>query len=135
MKGQNMDKLIYNILMTLVVALAGIIARELLPYIEKKKEEAEAKLRRTKWAWTVDIVDAVVRAVEQTVAEDIHGKEKKEIAEKYIEKFLKEYGINITYTEIDALIEAAVHTMNENCLIAGVGELDELPDGEPIETE
>ena len=130
-----MEKLIFNVLMALVVALAGIIARELLPYIEKKKEEAEAKIRRTKWAWTVDIVDAVVRAVEQTVAEDIHGKEKKEIAEKYIEKFLKEYGINITYTEIDALIEAAVHTMNENCILAGVGELDELPDGEPIETE
>ena len=124
-----MEKLIFNVLMALVVA------RELLPYIEKKKEEAEAKIRRTKWAWTVDIVDAVVRAVEQTVTEDIHGKEKKEIAEKYIEKFLKEYGINITYTEIDALIEAAVHTMNENCILAGVGELVDLPDGEPIETE
>lgn len=130
-----MDKLIFNVLMALVVALAGIIARELLPYIEKKKEEVEAKIRRTKWAWAVDVIDAVVRAVEQTVADDIHGSEKKDIAVRYIEKFFKEYGINLTYTEIDALIEAAVHTMNENCILAGVGELVDLPDGEPIETE
>lgn len=111
-----MDRLIFNVLMALVVTLAGIVARELLPYLKKKREEVEAEIRRTKWAWAVDIVDAVVRAVEQTVTEDIHGRDKKKIAEEYIERFFKEYGISITYTEIDALIEAAVNAMNAGCI-------------------
>ena len=130
-----MDRLIFNILMAIVVALTGIIARELIPYIEKKVEEAEEKIRRTQWAWAVDIVEAVVRAVEQTVAEDIHGKDKKDRAILYITRLLRENGISISAEEISTLIEAAVHTMNENCILAGAGELVDLPDGELIETE
>ena len=108
-----MDKLFFNICMALIVAITGIVAKTLLPYLEQKCAEAEAKLRNTKWAWAVDIIDAVVRAVEQTVAEDIHGEEKKKIAIEYIEKLLNANGIQLTYSEIDALIEAAVNTMNE----------------------
>ena len=135
MKGQKMEKLIYNIIMALVVTLAGIVARELLPYLKQKREEVEAKIRHTKWSWAVDIVEAVVRAVEQTVAEDIHGKDKKDRAILYITRLLRENGISLSSEEISTLIEAAVHTMNENCILAGVGELVDLPDGEPIETE
>lgn len=132
---KSMDRLIFNVLMALVVALAGIVARKLLPYIEKKVEEAEEKIRRTQWAWAVDIVEAVVRAVEQTVAEDIHGKDKKDRAILYITRLLRENGISLSAEEISTLIEAAVHTMNENCILAGAGELVDLPDGELIETE
>ena len=132
---KSMDRLIFNVLMALVVALAGIVARKLLPCIEKKVEEAEEKIRRTQWAWAVDIVEAVVRAVEQTVAEDIHGKDKKDRAILYITRLLKENGISLSSEEISTLIEAAVHTMNENCILAGAGELVDLPDGELIETE
>ena len=130
-----MEKLIYNIIMALVVTLAGIVARELLPYLKQKREEVEAKIRHTKWSWAVDIVEAVVRAVEQTVAEDIHGKDKKDRAILYITRLLRENGISLSSEEISTLIEAAVHTMNENGILAGVGELVDLPDGEPIETE
>lgn len=129
-----MDRLIFNILMAIVVTLTGIVARELLPYIKKKKEEAEDKIRRTKWAWAVDIVDAVVRAVEQTIEEDIHGQEKKDRAVYYIVHILNENGIEISKEDINTLIEAAVHTMNENCIV-GVGELVDLPEGELIENE
>ena len=128
-----MDRFIFNVLMALVVTIAGIVARELLPYLQRKREEVESKIRRTKWAWAVDIVDAVVRAVEQTVADDIHGKDKKDRAILYISRIMRENGIDITSDEISALIEAAVHTMNENCIIAGVGELTDIPEGELIE--
>lgn len=111
------SNLLFNILMALIVAVAGIVARELLPYIKQKREEAEAKLRNTKWAWAVDIINAVVRAVEQTVSEEIHGEEKKQIAIEYIEQLLKQNGIELSAEQIDALIEAAVKTMNESTYI------------------
>lgn len=98
--------------MALIVAIAGIVAKTLLPYLEEKRAEVEAKLRNTRWSWAVDIVDAVVRAVEQTVEEDIHGEDKKRIAIKYIEKLLNDNGIALTYDEINTLVEAAVNTMN-----------------------
>lgn len=107
-----MNNLFFNICMALIVAIAGIVAKTLLPYLEEKRAEAEAKLRNTRWAWAVDIIDAVVRAVEQTVREDIHGEEKKRIAIKYIEKLLNDNGIALTYDEINTLVEAAVNTMN-----------------------
>lgn len=109
-----MEKLVYNILFALIVAVAGIIARELLPYIKKKQAELDASIRRTQWAWAADIVDAVVRAVEQTVSEEIHGIGKKDIAVHNIKKILNENGIELSEDQIDALIEAAVQAMNEN---------------------
>ena len=123
-----MQDLIFNVLMALVVAIAGIIAKSLLPYIKQKKQEAMAKLRATKWAWAADIIDAVVRAVEQTVTDDIHGEEKKQIAIKYISDIFNKAGISLTDTEINTLIEAAVKTMNDN----GIIELEPIevnPDG------
>ena len=107
-----MNNLFFNICMALIVAIAGIVAKTLLPYLEEKRAEVEAKLRNTRWSWAVDIVDAVVRAVEQTVEEDIHGEDKKRIAIKYIEKLLNDNGIALTYDEINTLVEAAVNTMN-----------------------
>jgi LL-H family phage holin len=109
-----MTNLIYNVLFALIVAVAGIIARELLPYLKKKQAELDATIRRTQWSWAADIVDAVVRAVEQTVSQEVHGEGKKDIALHYIQRILKENGIELTDDQIDALIEAAVHAMNEN---------------------
>lgn len=109
-----MNNLLFNVLMALVVTIAGIVAKTLLPYIEQKTAEAEARLRSTKWAWAADIIEAVVRAVEQTVAEDIHGQEKKDQAIYYITRLLQENGIDLTSEEIDTLIEAAVQALNEN---------------------
>ena len=130
------SNLLFNILMALIVAVAGIVARELLPYIKQKREEAEAKLRNTKWAWAVDIINAVVRAVEQTVSEEIHGEEKKQIAIEYIEQLLKQNGIELSAEQIDALIEAAVQTMNENRIFIGPAIEDPVEiEGVPIKDE
>ena len=122
-----MTNLIYNVLFALIVAVAGIIARELLPYLKKKQAELDATIRRTQWSWAADIVDAVVRAVEQTVSQEVHGEGKKDIALHYIQRILKENDIELTDDQIDALIEAAVHAMNENSF-ASVEMLEEGDD-------
>ena len=108
-----MQNLIFNVLMALVVAIAGIVATQVIPFVKAKKEEALAKIRQTKWAFAADIIDAVVRAVEQTVSDEIHGEGKKELAIKYIQELLAQNGIEVTAEQLDALIEAAVQAMNE----------------------
>ena len=129
-----MNNLFFNICMALIVAIAGIVTKTLLPYLEEKRAEVEAKLRNTRWSWAVDIVDAVVRAVEQTVEEDIHGEDKKRIAIKYIEKLLNDNGIALTYDEINTLVEAAVNTMNSGFI--SVETEGSVPDEtEPVEAD
>ena len=101
-----------NVLTAVIVALIGVITTQLLPFLIAKKDEALAKMRRTKWAWAADIIDAAVRVVEQTVAEDVHGINKKKLAVNYIMPWLQKNGITLTEDEIDQLIEAAVQAMN-----------------------
>jgi LL-H family phage holin len=97
--------------MALVVAIFGIIARELIPFLKEKYSETLKRIEATKWAWAVDIINEVVRAVEQTVLEE-HGEEKKAIAKQLIYKAMKEANIYLNDEQIDMLIEAAVHAMN-----------------------
>lgn len=111
-----MDKLIFDVLMALIIAIAGIVAKTLIPYLKQKEAEALTKLRQTEWAFLADIVDAVVRAVEQTVSEELHGPDKKDLAVKYIKELLKQNDITVTTEQLDALIEAAVQAMNANTL-------------------
>lgn len=126
-----MNSLIFNVLLALVVAVFGVIARELLPYLRQMRDEVEARIRRTKWAWAADIIDAVVRAVEQTVAEDIHGKAKKQEAVRYIKYLCGKCAIELSDEEIDTLIEAAVNTMNSG--IISVETAGSIPDdSEPV---
>ena len=111
------QNLVFNVLMALVVAMAGIVTRSLLPYLRNKKEEALAQIRKTKWSWAADIIDAVVRAVEQTVEEDLHGEAKKDVAIQYISDILSRAGLTLSDVEINTLIEAAVNTMNAESTI------------------
>ena len=106
-----LNDLVFNVLMALIVAACGVICRELLPLIKEKKNEAIKKIEQTKWSWAVEIIDAVVRAVEQTVIHE-HGDEKKAIAHQLILKAMKEAGIYLSDQQIDMLIEAAVNAMN-----------------------
>lgn len=91
-----MNNLIFNVLAAVIVALIGVITKSLLPFLKAKKDEATARLRQTRWAWAADIIDAVVRAVEQTAAEDIHGLDKKKLALMYINPWLMKNGIILT---------------------------------------
>ena len=117
-----MENLVFNILMALVVAIAGIVARQLLPYLREKKEEAVERIRQTRWAWAADIIDAVVRAVEQTVSDEIHGEDKKAEAIRLIDRIFYQAGLHLSEDQINALIEAAVQNMNAGTLEIGTEE-------------
>lgn len=117
-----MNTIMMNALMAVAVAIAGIIARCLLPFLKAKKEEAYAALRQTKWAWAVKIIDAVVRAVEQTVSDEIHGEDKKDIALNCIWKLLDQNGIKISREQVEALLEAAVNEMNSGKQVVEIPE-------------
>lgn len=117
-----MQNLVFNVLAAVVVALIGVITKSLLPYIRQKKEEVMARIRRTRWAWAAEIVDAVVRAVEQTLSEELHGKEKKEAAAAMIRRVLMQNGLNLSADQIDMLIEAAVQAMNAEVIEVETGE-------------
>ena len=120
------EKLVYEVLFAVVVAIAGIVAKTLIPYLKQKEAEALAKLRQTQWGFAADIIEAVVRAVEQTVSEEIHGEDKKAIAVRYITDIFRQNGIDLSHEQIDKLIEAAVQAMNQQSIQI------ELPD-EPVE--
>lgn len=57
------------------------------------------------------IVKNCVRCIEQ-IYTDLHGDKKKEQCEQQIVQLLYEKGITITQEELDVMIEAAVHEMN-----------------------
>lgn len=111
-----MNDIIFNLLLAVVVAVVGAVAKELIPYLVEKKNTALLELRRTKWAWVADIVDTVVRAVEQTLSGQLHGEEKKAKARYWISRLLAANGIELGDDQIDALIEAAVQGLNEGKL-------------------
>ena len=123
---EMMNTLLFNVLMALVVALVGIVTRQLLPYLREKKEEAVEKIRQTRWSWCADIIDAVVRAVEQTVSDEIHGEEKKAEAILLIERIFYQAGLHMSEDQIDALIEAAVQEMNAGTIEIGTEDKYEL---------
>lgn len=109
-----MNELFYNIISAVILALVGIVTKELIPYLRKKKAEADAQLKRTRWGWVTEITDAAVRAVEQTASDSIHGTEKKQRAATLIKDALDRqgYGEYVTNEQILQLIEAAVQEMN-----------------------
>ncbi len=110
--------LVFNVCCALVVALIGVITKNLLPYLKAKKEEATTAIRKTRWAWAADIVDAVVRAVEQTADEYMHGEVKKDAATRLIMDFFHQNGIELTTEQISTLIETAVQELNANTIEA-----------------
>lgn len=58
------------------------------------------------------VVKDCVKAVEQ-IYKDIHGDDKKAQCENHIVQLLYEYGITITQTELDIMIESAVQELNK----------------------
>lgn len=108
--------LVFNVISALVLALIGVITKTLLPYLRAKKDEALTALAHTKWSWAVDVVSAVVLAVEQTAEEYMHGEVKKDAATRLITDFFRQNGIDLTTEQISTLIETAVKQMNSNVI-------------------
>lgn len=111
-----MTELIYNVLTAIIVALIGVVVRQLIPFLKQKQVEASTQIRKTRWAWTADIIDAAVRAVEQTADAELHGDGKKDLAKKYIKILLQESKLPVDDYQIDKMIEAAVQAMNADAI-------------------
>ena len=111
-----MSNLFNNILTAVILAIITLVAGELIPYLTAKKDEALTAMRKTRWSWAADIIDAVVRAVEQTASEELHGMAKRDKAVTWAMKLFQKHGITMTTDEVQQLIEAAVQAMNAEVL-------------------
>ena len=129
-----MNELIFNVLLAVITALVGIVVKQLIPYLKAKQTETTAKLRQTKWSWTADIIDAAVRAVEQTAQGAIHGEDKKKIVMEYTKSVLLKSGISMSDEQISTLIEAAVQAMNAQAITIEEPVLDDVEDPEEEES-
>lgn len=129
-----MNELIFNVISAVILALVGIVTKELIPYLRKKKAEADAQLKRTRWGWVTEITDAAVRAVEQTAQGAIHGEDKKKIAMEYTKSVLLKSGISMSDEQISTLIEAAVQAMNAQAITIEEPVLDDVEDPEEEES-
>lgn len=128
-----MNDLFFKVLLAVITALIGVIVNQAVPYLRKKYEESEAKVRQTRWAWTMDIADAAVRSVEQTASEAIHGNGKKDLAKQFVKSALEQAGAKMTDYQIDTLIEAAVQAMNADAIKIEEPVLDDVEDPEEEE--
>ena len=128
-----MNDLFFKVLLAVITALIGVIVNQAVPYLRKKYEESEAKVRQTRWAWTMDIADAAVRSVEQTASEAIHGNGKKDLAKQFVKSALEQAGVKMTDYQIDTLIEAAVQAMNAQAITIEEPVLDDVEDPEEEE--
>ena len=114
--NEMVNQLVFSVCMAMIVAMIGVVTETLLPYLRAKKEEATTAIRKTKWAWAADIIDAVVRAVEQTVEDGVHGEATKAEATRLVFDFFRANHIDLTQEQVSALIESAVQAMNSNTI-------------------
>lgn len=87
-----------------VMILAAVITRYLIPWIKAKTESETISL-------ICDWAASAVLAAEQTHGAGT-GAAKKEIVREFIQHILDQKGIELTDAEIDTIIEAAVKQMN-----------------------
>lgn len=100
-----MNNIVYSILYIAVVVIAAVIARFIVPLIKGALSKQENQ-------YIADIVKTAVWAAEQTVKGAGQGEVKKEQVVIKVRAWLYERGINITESQLDSLIEAAVFEMN-----------------------
>lgn len=101
-----MSNIVYNILYIAVVVIAAIIARFVVPLIK-------GVLTRQENQYIADMVKTAVWAAEQTIKGSGQGEIKKEQVLTKVRAWLYERGINITESQLDTLIEAAVYEVNK----------------------
>lgn len=100
---------IMEVVMPAVLQLAGTIAMVVAGIIgyQVKKLYTQYVDTQTK----KDVVATTVQYVEQ-ICKDLHGQEKLDMALERASKLLAEQGINVSTTELETLIEAAVNGFN-----------------------
>lgn len=100
-----MDEIQIKLLSLVITIISILITYYLVPYLKKK-------LGKEKFNEIYDWVSIAVNAAEQIFNEPGMGEKKKH----YVLKFLQDRGIELSYQELDALIEAVVYEINRNKL-------------------
>lgn len=94
-----------------------LIAAEVKGWITKKKQQEEYKAINERLKANEAIVKIAVKAVEQGIVE-LKGAEKFEAAKDKVIARLRQKGLPIVEEEVDDLIEAFVHEMNQIAKVA-----------------
>lgn len=106
-----MNDILFQVLKAAVYVIIAVVCRYLIPLIA-------SKLRASKYAFLLDIVNDAVKAYEQIITAPGQGAEKKDLVSKYVLAAAKKYGIKIDPEQVDILIESAVQSMNASKVIS-----------------
>lgn len=98
-----MDRLLFELTKCVVIILAIIITRYLVPFLK-------SKIKDTKYEEYVALVMDAVKWAEQTIGAG-NGAEKKQMVVSFLTKLAEEKNISITAEQLEVLIESAVLTM------------------------
>lgn len=101
-----MNDILFELLKTTIIVVIIIITRYLVPYLKMKIEAS-------KYAELANWVEKAVKAAEQTITESGKGPEKKQKVIDFILDYATENNVDISYEQLEALIEAAVKTMKD----------------------
>lgn len=101
-----MQEVQFKLISLVITIIMILITYYLVPYLKKK-------LGKEKFDEVYSWVSIAVNAAEQIFDEPGLGEKKKD----YVLKFLQDRGINLTYQELDALIEAVVYEINKNKML------------------
>ncbi len=101
-----MNDIFFKLFEALIIAIMAVVARYVVPFVKDQ-------ISHSQFAWAIDVAQTAVSAIEQQMGGKEFGQAKKSAAESLIKQILTEYNIAITDTQIDALIEAAVKSMND----------------------
>ena len=129
-----MNDIIYNLLLAVITAMGAAFVRYALPWLKKQATKAETDLREKNYTFAAEIIKNLVLAVEQTVSgsgqgevkfdtnlvlaveQTVSGSGQGEVkfdtVESIAKQAFKDAHITITDTQLETLIESAVHSMN-----------------------
>ena len=98
-----MNDIIYLIVRCIVVILATFLSVYVIPFLKAKVQQmTDVKL--------LEAIKSAVQAAEQTM---IGGEVKKEEVVRYMQEWLNQHNISITFEQLDKLIESAVYALKQ----------------------
>lgn len=101
-----MNDLTFNILKIIVSVATVLISAYVIPLLKEK-------LNDSKYQRLLEMVEIAVRAAEQTIKGSGQGAIKKEEVVAFVSTWMVSHGINISDSQLDQLIEAAVWQLKQ----------------------
>lgn len=99
---------ITNILVTLVIALAGYLGTLAVNFLKEQTELAKKKTKKENWDLIVQMIANTVSYVEQTF-KTLKGEEKFKKAQETIIRLANEQGLKLTDTQLKVITESFVN--------------------------